>query len=142
MVANNISFSGVKGDGSGQTIAIVDAYDDPDIASDLAAFDTKFGLATANFTKIEQVVNGRAPAEDAGWAMEISLDVEWAHAMAPGAKIDLIEANNSSLSDLLSSVQYAASLTNVSVVSMSWGSSEFNGETSYNSYFTTLCSIA
>jgi subtilase family serine protease len=134
---NNISFSGVKGDGTGQTIAIVDAYDDPNIASDLAAFDSKFGLAAANFTKIEQDVNGRAPAEDAGWAMEISLDVEWAHAMAPGAKIDLIEANTSSLSNLLSSVQYAASLTNVSVVSMSWGTSEFSGETSYNSYFTT-----
>ncbi len=134
---NSINFGSVTGNGAGQTIAIVDAYDDPNIASDLATFDSQFKLPAASFTKIEQTVGGRAPAENAGWAAEISLDVEWAHAIAPAANIELIEANNSSLSDLLASVQYAASQPGVSVVSMSWGASEFNGETADNSYFTT-----
>ena len=100
---NNINFGSVMGNGAGQTIAIVDAYDDPNIASDLATFDAQFGLPAASFTKIEQTVTAVAPAENAGWATEISLDVEWAHAMAPGANIELIEANNASLSDLLAS---------------------------------------
>ncbi len=58
---NNIKFGSVVGNGAGQTIAIVDAYDDPNIASDLATFDAKFGLPTASFTKVEQLVGGRAP---------------------------------------------------------------------------------
>ena len=134
---NQIQFSGgVKGDGSGQTIAIVDAYDDPNIASDLAKFDSQFGLAAPpSFTKVYQ--SGYRPQADTGWSQEISLDVEWAHAMAPKAKIVLVEANSSSLGDLLSAVDTARNMSSVSVISMSWGSSEFYGETSYDSYFTT-----
>ena len=134
---NQIQFSGgVKGDGSGQTIAIVDAYDDPNIASDLAKFDSQFGLAAPpSFTKVYQ--SGYRPQADTGWSQEISLDVEWAHAMAPKAKIVLVEANSASLGDLLSAVDTARNMSSVSVISMSWGSSEFYGETSYDSYFTT-----
>ena len=69
--------------------------------------------------------------------METSLDVEWAHAIAPGANILLVEANSSSLSDLLTAVNYARNAPGVSVVSMSWGAGEFQGETSFDSYFTT-----
>ena len=69
--------------------------------------------------------------------MEISLDVEWAHAIAPAANIVLVEANSDSFSDLLTAVKYAANYSGVSVVSMSWGTDEFNGEASYDSYFTT-----
>jgi subtilase family serine protease len=71
------------------------------------------------------------------WGMEISLDVEWAHAIAPNAKILLVEANSASLSDLLSAVSYATSRTDVVAVSMSWGSTEFSGEQAYDSYFTS-----
>ena len=82
-------------DGTGQTIAIVDAYDDPSIAADLVAFDKEFGLPTANFQKIYTVgstLTTTAPTPNSDWAGEISLDVEWSHAIAPGAKILLVEA--------------------------------------------------
>jgi hypothetical protein len=135
---NQISFSGVTGNGTGQTIAIVDAYDDPNITSDLAAFDSALGIAAPpTFTKVNQTGGTSYPAEDMSWAMEISLDVEWAHGMAPGANILLVEANSDSLSDLLAAETYAKSQAGVSVVSMSWGTTEFLGESSYDSYFTT-----
>lgn len=138
---NQIAFSSngttVTGDGSGQTIAIVDAYNDPNIASDLATFDTQFGLAAPpSLTVLNQNGSSTAlPSTSASWAQEISLDVEWAHAMAPGAKIVLVEANSSSLSDLLTAVTTAAHQRGVSVVSMSWGTTEFASETTYDSTF-------
>ncbi|MDP9174647.1 MAG: S53 family peptidase [Planctomycetota bacterium] len=130
---------GVTGDGAGQTIAIVDAYNDPNIASDLATFDSSFGLnAPSSFKVVSQTGStSNLPQTDSGWAQEISLDVEWAHAMAPKAKILLVEANSSSTTDLLTAVDYARHAFGVTVVSMSWGSSEFSSETSYDSYFTT-----
>ena len=80
---NQISFSAngraVPGTGSGQTIAIVDAYDDPNIGSDLQKFDQAFGLPNANLTK---ATPEGMPAPNAGWSEEIALDVEWAHAVA------------------------------------------------------------
>ena len=100
-------------------------------------FDKQFGLAAANFTKVELTTNGQKPTTNSDWATETSLDVEWAHAIAPGANILLVEATNSSLSSLLAAVNYARNQAGVSVVSMSWGASEFSGETSYDSYFTT-----
>ncbi len=131
-------FSSSSLTGAGQTIAIVDAYNDPTIRADLATFDKQFGIAAPpNFT-IEQELNGtKAPAYNAGWATEIALDVEWAHAIAPGANIMLVEANTASLSDLLNAVNFARQQTGVSVVSMSWGASDFSGEGTYDSYFTT-----
>jgi hypothetical protein len=119
--------------GSGQTIAIVDAYNDPNIASDLATFDSQWGLPAAHLTVA--MPQGK-PQTDSGWAMEISLDVEWAHAIAPGANILLVEAKTASTNNLLGAISYAASQPGVSVVSMSWGGSEFMGESSYDSYFT------
>ncbi len=66
---NNIKFGSVVGNGAGQTIAIVDAYDDPDIAADLASFDKQFGLAAPpKFTEVKQTVNGKGPVADQGWA--------------------------------------------------------------------------
>ena len=91
--------------GAGQIIAIVDAYDDPTIASDLHHFDQAFGLPDPAF--IKAVPRTGTPAFDAGWAGEIALDVEWAHAVAPGATILLVEAASSSFNDLLSAVDYA-----------------------------------
>jgi subtilase family serine protease len=125
----------VAGDGSGQTIAIVDAYDDPSIVSDLAKFDSQFSLPDPpQFTKYVQTGLTQV---DAGWALETSLDIEWAHAMAPKANILLVEAKSNNLSDLFSAVNFAASRKGVVVVSMSWGANEFYGENAYDSVFTT-----
>ncbi len=124
----------VVGNGAGQTIAIVDAYNDPNISSDLAAFDKQFGLsAPPSFT----VDNLGATTTNAGWALEESLDVEWAHAVAPEANIVLVEASSASLNSLFSAVSFASKLQGVSVVSMSWGTTEFLGESAYDSIFTT-----
>ena len=128
-------------DGTGQTIAIVDAYDDPSIYQAVDAFDAQFGLTSSGPTLSNQygpassflaVLNqyGQAtsfPGTDpvgigiSNWEVEEALDVEWAHAVAPGARIILVEVNSQSLSDLMAGVSTAASQPGVSVVSMSWG---------------------
>src|SRR5262249_28281374 len=94
-------FDQVSYTGANQTIAIVDAFDDPNIAADLAHFNSPFGLPSAPFTKATP--QGQ-PAGDQGWGEEIALDVEWAHAIAPGASILLVEAKSNSFSDLLGAV--------------------------------------
>jgi subtilase family serine protease len=124
--------------GTGKTIAIVDAYDDPTAESDLNTFSGKYGLpacTTANgcFTKVNQAGGSRMPRTDAGWALEISLDVQWAHAIAPGAKILLVEASSPSFTNLLAAEDYAK--TQAQYVSNSWGGSEFSGESSYDRHF-------
>ena len=137
---SGITFSNgsIKGDGTGQTIAIVDAYNDPNIVNDLHVFDQTFGLADPpKFSVVNQNGGSSLPRTDSGWSEEIALDVQWAHAMAPGANILLVEANSASLSDLLSAVNYARNAAGVSVISMSWGSGEFFSETQYDQYFTT-----
>ena len=136
---NQITFDGgtVAGNGAGETIAIVDAYSDPDIVGDLQQFDAAFDLPNPTLTVVNQTGGTALPAGNTGWATEISLDVEWAHAIAPGAKILLVEANSDSFSDLLTAVNYARDASGVVAVSMSWGGSEFSSETSEDSYFTT-----
>ena len=79
------------------------------------------------------------PAYDSGWEMEISLDIQWAHAMAPNARIILVEANSANLNDMFAAVSLASTLvTNGSggQVSLSWGASEYFGEASNDSTFT------
>ncbi len=127
----------MTGTGAGTTIAIVDAYDDPNIANDLHQFDVAFGLPDPTFTKENETGGTTLPAGNKGWATEIALDVEWAHAIAPGANILLVEANSSSMSDLMTAVNTARNAPGVVAVSMSWGGSEFSSETSYDSDFTT-----
>lgn len=131
--------NGASPDGTGTTIAIVDAYDDPNIVNDLHQFDLQFGLTDPpSFTKLDQTGGTGYPAANGGWAVEIALDVQWAHAMAPGANILLVEANTNSLSNLLAAVQTAARQPGVVVVSMSWGSPEFSSEKFLdNTYFST-----
>jgi subtilase family serine protease len=122
-----LSDGSVPADGRGQTIAIVDAFHHPRIAEDLAIFDEEFGIpAPPSFSIVNQ--NGRTddfPDVDAGWAGEIALDVEWAHAIAPGADILLVEAESASIDDLMTAVNYARRQPNVTTVSMSWGGNEF-----------------
>jgi subtilase family serine protease len=118
---DNVRFGSVAGDGTGQTIAIVEAFHDPRITVDLREFDKAFNLHDPVFSQIE---SEGATSVNADWAMETALDVEWAHAIAPGAKILLVEARSDSFSDLLGGVDYARRQHGVSVVSMSWGLSE------------------
>lgn len=130
----------VVGDGNGTTIAIVDAFDDPNIANDLHQFDVQFGLPDPVFTKVDQNGGTAYPAPNAGWITEIALDVEWAHAVAPKANILLVEANSSFDSDLFAAVDYARQATGVVAVSMSWSSGEYPGEMMDDSHFTTPAS--
>lgn len=129
-------FSASATAGLGTTIAIVGAYNNPTIQADLAAFSTFYGLAAASLSVVNQYgQTTNLPATDAGWSLETAMDVEWAHAVAPAARIILVEATSSSASDLMTAVQTAARLANV--VSMSWGGGEWSGQTAYDtaSYF-------
>jgi hypothetical protein len=134
---DQIKFGGVAGDGTGQTIAIVDAYDDPTIAGDVAQFDRAFGLPDPVFQKVNQAGGSTPPAASPTWGVEIALDVEWAHAIAPAARILLVEANSNSNADLFAAVIYAARQSGVSVLSMSWGTPEFPTEAASDGVFTT-----
>ncbi len=127
-------FDQVAANGAGQTIAIVAAHDDPNIAGDLHSFDQYFGLPDPVFTK---ATPQGTPQGDPAWGLEISLSVEWAHAIAQGANILLVEAPTDGLSFLLNAVDYAKNQAGVAVVSMSWGTGEFAGETAADAHFTT-----
>jgi subtilase family serine protease len=143
--------------GGSQTIAIVDAYDYPTAYTDLTTFSNQFNLpvlpqcssptATGCFEKV--YASGSKPRTNCGWAQEAALDIEWAHAMAPNAKIVLVEAASNSNTNLFQAVDVATNevicgsttcpggSSGVGEVSMSWGSSEFSGESSLDSHFTS-----
>lgn len=126
--------------GSGGTIAIVDAYDDPNAESDLAVYRNQFSLppcTTANgcFRKVNQSGGSNYPRGDQGWAEEISLDLDMASAICPGCSILLVEASSNSFNNLAAAVDYAATVTGVVAISNSYGGSEFSSETSYQSHF-------
>ncbi len=156
------NFGSAAADGSGQTIALVDGGNDPNIITDLDSFDQAMSLTTTSTETLYQkygpassflsvynqygtnitanIANSGSdgvPIEDptGHWEGEETLDVEWAHAIAPGAKIDVIEANYDSqgLFNLLIGDGIAAHLPDVSVVSNSWGMTEWSGETAYDS---------
>lgn len=124
--------SNVSDTGAGETIAIVDAYGSPTMQSDLNAFSSKFGLSSANLTIAYP--DGKPTKTDGGWALETSMDVEWAHAIAPGAKILLVVAKSPSNTYLMDAIKYATS-HGAQVVSNSWGGSESYSESNYDSYF-------
>ncbi len=146
--------------GAGQTIYIVDAMHNPNAAAELAIFNQKFGLpacttkaiatnatlplppASTSGCEFSVVYNtpastmtATAPAYNSGWAMEIALDVQWAHATAPLARIVLIEAPDASINSLLGAVRLA-NLMGPGVVSMSFGAVEGNWTASVDSAFT------
>jgi subtilase family serine protease len=128
----NLPASGGKG-----TIALIDAYDSPNMESDLAVFDKQFNLPACTTADgcFEKHKVATSTATNSGWAMETALDVEWAHAIAPNAKILLVEAKTPSGANLLSAIDYAASRKDVVAISMSWGGAEFSDELSYDSHF-------
>lgn len=133
-----VSFGAVPADGAGTTIAIVTAYDSPNVATDLATFDAAFGIpAPPSFKKVNQTGGAKLPAMSPEWATETCIDVQWAHAIAPGASLLVVEANSNSDADLMAAVSYARSAPGVVAVSMSWGRGEYAGETGYDARFTT-----
>ncbi len=125
--------------GGSRAIAIVDAYNYSSALADLKIFSAQFGLPAPTSNNFQVVfASGRQPAGNAGWELEMALDIEIAHAMAPNAKIYLVEAASASYSDLLLAVDKAAQLVATAgggEVSMSWGGAEFAAETSYDFHF-------
>jgi len=145
--------------GAGQTIYIVNAKHDPNVVAELAAFNAKFGLpactsrtlastsalplpaATAGcelvvaYSTSAGALTGTAPAYDSGWATEIALDVQWAHATAPLARLVLIEAPDAGVTSLSSAVALANKM-GAGVVSMSFGAAEGSWTSSYDSIFS------
>jgi subtilase family serine protease len=110
--------------GNGQTIVIVDACNDPAIASDLAAFDAQFGLPNPTLKVIyPQTTTSCSKLLQDEWDVEISLDVEWSHVMAPAANIDLLLAKTQSTSNLIGAWTYALSNGLGDQISNSWGGS-------------------
>jgi subtilase family serine protease len=108
-------------DGTGKTIVIIDAFQYPGLNTDLTFFDNFYGLPAAN---LQQVAPDGLGPPNADWAGEITLDVEWAHAIAPGAKIVLDLAKSNSDEDLVSAAQYAVDNKLGDVISMSFGESD------------------
>lgn len=124
--------------GAGQTIAIVDAFDDPTAEADLATFSTQFHLpacTTANGCfKLLYQTGAKPPADATGWSNEVAIDTQWAHAIAPAAKIMLVESNSNSDADLFAAVDVAVA-HGASIVSMSFAGGEASNETTMDSHF-------
>src|SRR5271163_3134440 len=115
--------------GSGQTVAIVDAYNDPDAESDLAAYRSQYGesaCTTANgcFKKVNQTGGTSYPASNAEWSVEISLDVDMVSAACPNCHILLVDASEDEAVTL-----------GATEVSNSWVGAEESNETSTDKYF-------
>ena len=117
--------------GAGQTIAIVDAYGSPTIQADLNSFCATFGLPA---TTVAVYYPQGLPASDSDWAAETTLDVEWAHAIAPGATIAVVIAKSALSSDLLAAVDYAVGL-GAKQISISWSGPEFYSEATIDYHF-------
>jgi kumamolisin len=153
---NPLNSALVLSSGGSKSIAIVDAFDNPEAAADLAYFSDEFGLPF----KVSQFqvvwAGGIQPEldETGGWELEEALDVEYAHAMAPNAKIYLVEATDNQYASLQVAVQEAINIvqcgnytttplacgsspTGAGEVSMSWGGSEWSGETALDATFAT-----
>lgn len=138
--AYNLSGSATKP----TTIAIVDAYDNPNAKRDLDKYNSTFGLpffpnctgtvTTSCFQKVDQNGGTTYPSINSGWALESSLDVQIPHAICQNCKVLLVEANSSSYANLMTAVDTAKRL-GANVISNSYGSSEFSGETFYDSHF-------
>ena len=146
--------------GAGQTIYLIDAQSDPNVTAELSAFDQKFGLPACNVKTIATNavlplpapsasscdlsivystpaggMTSTAPAYDSGWATEITLDVQWAHATAPLARIVLIESADASNTGLIGAINVANSM-GAGVVSMSFGGAEGSWTASVDSAFS------
>lgn len=135
------SYLGLHGTGAGQTVAVVDAPGNPDIAADVDQFSAQFGLPQACsatetsgcFDLTVDTPDGTGTV-DPGWGLETSLDVEWIHAIAPQASIVLVEAHDADISSMFAAVA-AASKLKPDAISLSWGmQGEFTDETYYDHF--------
>jgi heme-binding NEAT domain protein len=120
-----------------ETVALIDAYDDPNAASDLATYRTQYSLPAANFTKVNQ--NGAASplppaAGSTGWDVEESLDIDMVSAICPLCHILLVEANSPNFSDLGTAVDSAVA-AGADYVSNSYGTTDFSGESAEDTYY-------
>ena len=147
--------------GAGQTIYLIDAMNDPNVVAELAAFNQQFGLPGCTTTAVASnaalplstapasgcqfsvvyntaggTMTATVPAYDSGWATEIALDVQWAHATAPLARLILIEAPDASLAGLEGAIKLANTM-GPGIVSMSFGSSEGNWTASVDAIFAS-----
>jgi kumamolisin len=132
--------SGGPQSGGWGIIGIVDAYNNPHAVTDLQTFDSYWGLPAANFSVVYANGNGdcTTPVNNSGWALESSLDIEYAHAMAPHAKIVLIEACTNSNKDLYYAEDVAGSIVAAAAggdISNSWGEGEYSGEIADDVHF-------
>ncbi|MFF4506443.1 peptidase S8 [Streptomyces sp. NPDC001401] len=139
--------SAASANGSGETIAIVDAYNDPNAESDLATYRSYYGLSactTANgcFKKVSQTGSTTSlPSSDAGWSEEISLDLDMASAICPNCNILLVEATSATMANLGTAVNRAVTL-GAKYVSNSYGGSESSSDTSYDSSYFNHAGVA
>ncbi|MEV7215770.1 S53 family peptidase [Kitasatospora cineracea] len=125
--------------GAGMTVAIVDAYNDPNAESDMAVYRSQYGLpactkASGCFKQVNQSGGSSLPANNSGWAGEISLDLDMVSAIAPNAHIVLVEASSATMANLGTSVNTAVSL-GAKFVSNSYGGGESSADTSYDSSY-------
>ncbi len=130
----NLPKTGGKG-----TIAIIGAYNSPTVESDLTVFSKQFGLPTCTRKDgcLEIHLMDSNIKTDSGWAGETALDTQWAHAIAPKAKILLVEAKSASGASLTAAVDFARNRPDVVSISMSWGGPEYPTESNYDSHFTS-----
>jgi subtilase family serine protease len=134
--------------GTGQAIAIVDAPGTANALNDLNTFSRYYGLPQCNLLnncfQLIDLSNGAKVSSTNNWSDEIALDTQWAHAVAPSAKIVLIQAKSASLGDLFAALSVAVNQPNIVAISISWGTTEFSAETSaaYDGFFRKYPSIA
>jgi subtilase family serine protease len=139
--------SAAASNGSGETIAIVDAYDDPNAEADLATYRSYYGLSactTANgcFKKVSQTGSTTSlPSANTGWAEEISLDLDMASAICPNCSILLVEATSATMANLGTAVNRAVTL-GAKYVSNSYGGSESSSDTTYDSSYFNHAGVA
>ena len=130
----------IAADGTGQTIAIINAFRPIDIRKDLQVFSKRYNLPmTDGYGKpVLSVAQPQGkPAVNSVWATETAMDVEWAHAIAPKAHILLVEAVSDNTDDLLSAIDYARNQRGVVAVSLSWGGGSSPFQTTNNTFLTT-----
>ncbi|MHB8508460.1 MAG: S53 family peptidase [Candidatus Dormibacteria bacterium] len=135
------NLSAVIGNGTGETVAIVDAYDDPNALSDVGCYRQAFAIPALNsgsgptFTKVNQSGGSSYPRANGSWSQEISLDLDMVSAVCPHCNILLVEANSNSFSNLAAAAAYAGGAAGVVAESNSYGGGESSGETSYDSSY-------
>jgi subtilase family serine protease len=135
-----------SGGGAGRTVAIVDAYNDPNAAADMATYRSQYGLpactvASGCFTQVGQTGTSKLPRNNSSWSGEISLDLDMVSAIAPNAKIILVEASTASMTNLGTAVNTAAAM-GATEISNSYGGSESSADTGYDSSYFNHPGIA